>query len=218
MRKTRTTSFHGAWKNGTIPVELLRARLRNEMAACIDPAPVLAALSRQMEEWRFNLEWQDADPQPGQWAELLLKIRVPDVPDYCEVADIGHSLRALPAFVIGVMSGELFKRADVGTATLLERMRNDAIDTGAASPDDANLLRGVVADMVAGLAYVKGKRGPKLKRDIGPTIRAVHAAIVANSTMGDVPARELAADLLIICGIPAPTSRSRLAELFSRAD
>lgn len=198
--------------DGTIPVGLVRVRLANERAAKVDPEPVIAVLSREMEVWRFNLQRLDADPQPAQWRELVSKVEIPELPTFAEMVEVRRSINALPAKVIGVMTAELFKRAGIGRPALLERMQ-EAAWNGTADPADAALLRGVVADMAEALGHVKGKRGPRLKQDIGPVLRAVHGAIMANSSMGDVPARDLASDLLNMCGIAAPKGRSRLAEL-----
>ncbi|KAF1721966.1 hypothetical protein CSC75_04395 [Pseudoxanthomonas wuyuanensis] len=171
-----------------------------------------------MELWRFNLQRQDADPQPAQWVDLLHAIKVPDTPNFRDVDTLRAQVEALPVRVAGVLNEVLFKRAEIGRVALFERMMRDATPRNAtASPADVVLLRGALVDMIESLRYVRGRRGPKLKQDIGPVLRAVHAAIVTNSRMADVPARELAADLLVMCGIPAPKGRSRLSELFSPA-
>src|SRR5690606_13886327 len=130
----------------------------------------------------FNLQRLDADPQPAQWRELVSKVEIPELPTFAEMVEVRRSINALPATVIGVMSAELFKRAEIGKSTLLDRMQATAAVSGMAAPEDAALLRGVIADMAEALGHVKGKRGPRLKQDIGPVLRAVHGAIMANSS------------------------------------
>lgn len=209
MTKRKTAPFHGAWMNRQVPDPLLRKRMSNEADVEIDAAAVIVVLSRQMELWRFNLEWQTTDPEPSQWASLLRAIKVPQSPTRLEVIELRHRVHtSLPAHVIAVLNDVLFRRAEVWTVALFDRML-------AGDPASVDVLRVALVDMAESAKLVKGKRGPRLKQDIGPTLRAVHRAILENSQMPDVPARALAADLLRICGIPAPESRSQLAKLLA---
>lgn len=217
MTKKKTGVFKGAWMDGRVPEPVLRGRMAAYRREAINPEPVIAALSRQMELRRFWIDRQAVEPEPADWASLLRSVRVTDAPDFREVDVIRNQVHALPAHVIAVLNQALFERAGIGSVALFERMMRAAtVGDGFAGPGDVALLRSVLADMIEGLQHVTGKRGPRY--DVVPALRAVHRAIVENSAMADVAARTLAADLLNDCGIRAPTGRSRLAQIFSKSD
>lgn len=234
MTKRKNDSFNGAWMSSRLtdaaPVptwaddatraalverdaeaesaawQRIADRVTNEPGD-IDPAPVLAALRRAVEVWRFEQQRYAATPEVKQWGGLLRKVRVPESLDPFAALELQNAIRRLPAQVQGVLDHELFRRADIGASALFHRMREG--DTTA-----PELLRSVLSDMAAGLALVRAKRGPRLRAIMVDHLRHVHTAIVAASKVSDVPARALAADLLREVGIPAPAGRSQLAEIF----
>lgn len=208
MTKAKHGSFQGAWMDGRIPVELIMKRLNNEPSANkkgggYDAAPVLRVLSRQVEIWLFDQARRDAEPEPAQWPDRLSAILVPVQPSPAELLTLKRAIRSLPKLVLAGLDLHLFRALEIGCIALLAR---DPF-----SADDANSLRDALAGVVADLARSVGKRGPK--RDTATPLRAVVHALQAASAIKPPAARVLAADLLRLCDIPAPASRTHLAAL-----
>lgn len=166
---------------------------------------VLEVVLRQLEVWRFDQQRRDAEPEPAEWAGLISKINVPDRPGLLDVLEIDRGIGRLPLHVRAVLDTALFNAIGVGRVGLMERMRQNP------GPEDASLLRETLAEMAAAANQLKGKRGTK--RDVGPHLRAVCAALQTHCDFSLPAARPVAAELLRLAGIPAPTSRSRLTEL-----
>lgn len=236
MTKRKTSPFSGAWMSSLLveakPVpawanveekEALEqevsegdarkwneifSRIRNEPGN-IDPGPVMAALMRAVEVWRFERQRCAADPEPAQWASILRAIEVPNAPMPGQIDMLNTEVSRLPAQVIGVLNTALFRRCEVGTSRIFERMREG-------DEASAAMLRDTLRDMIDALRGLRGRSGPRLRPVMAARLRAVHAAIVAASDVKPAPARALAAGLLRQCGIPAPEGRSQLADLFRK--
>ncbi len=242
MTKRKSAPFHGGWMNPNLTesepmpswlpesertdrerafesgeaeaaAEIMQ-RIRSEPGD-IEPEPVIAVLRDELARFRFNRQWQDEDPEPKQWNTLLRKIHIPDVLDFHNVDALSTQCRALPAHVIGVLNGELFKRAGIGCGPLFVRMMKDATDRDAtASQTDADLLRSILADMIESLRYVRGKPGRQARNNAGSAFRALVAVIMANAQkMKETDARALAAELLANVGIPISQNRQNLSKL-----
>lgn len=207
MTRPAGQRFGGAWMNPTIPDSLLAATIANHPGGgSINTKRVLEILGRQMEVWRFDLERRNTEPQPAQWAGLVRKIVIPADPELIDVMQIDYETQLLPAQVLGALSHELYRRCNMSRLALFDRVRAGEIEL-------LDTLREVLNDMAGQLDYIRGKTGPQA--DIGPAFRAVHAALLDGSDLKDGAARELTGELLNMCGIPAPRSRSRQAELIA---
>src|SRR5690606_23275317 len=108
----------------------IQERIRNEPGR-IEPDPVIAVIRRQLETWRWERQRKDQDPEPSQWASLILAVKVPARPDFAQVVEIRRTVHALPAQVLGVLNDALFQRAEIGTVALFTRMSDAAMEQGA---------------------------------------------------------------------------------------
>ena len=205
MTKKKTGVFTSAWMDGRVPEKLIRQRLANETSANIATDPVLAALRRALEVWRFNQSWRATEPPPAAWAGLIAAIEVPVPMTVRDAIELRSRVWKLPRHVLAFVDHHLFLAAEIGRVALFKRLYDEPTDA------DAALLRDTLRDIHDGLRLMSGKRGPK--QDTATPLRAVAQAIANHSSMKAVPARDLAADLLRICGIPAPEGRSQLAAL-----
>lgn len=242
MTKRKTQPLHSAWMNANLTESTpvpgwlseaereqrehahrdsesqaesdIRKRIEAEPGN-IHPAPVIAALRRQLELFRLGRQRQEREPEVAQWAGLLRNIKVSDAPNYREVDTLRAQVSALPLHPAGVLNEALFLRAEIGRVALFERMMRDAgkLD-GIASPVDVELLRGVLADMIDGLHYIRGKTGRNAHNDTGPAFRALVASIMKNAEgVKETAARALAAELLKDYGILITQDRTNLAKL-----
>jgi hypothetical protein len=190
-----------AWRD----IEL---RVRNEPGVR-DPAPIMAALRRAVEVWRFERQRYEADPQPAQWESLLRAIEVPDTADLRGIEAFRRAVHRLPAHVLAILNTVLFERASIGTVVLFQRIQEG-------DRDMLPLLRDALRDMADGLKHVRARPGPGRLKPVSTTqLRLVHAAITTTSEVPTLRARELAAALLRLCAIPAPSTRGQLAKLLA---
>lgn len=205
MTKRKTGAFAGAWLDDRIPVAQLRARLEAESVYTVDVDAVLLTLRRAMEIWRFDLARRSAEPQPAEWRGLVEAIAVPESPDPLQMLRIQEQITRLPAQVIAALDIAIYREHEIGFRQLLDRIVHEA--------DSAHvgILRSALERVAAECGRIRGKRGPR--QDPAPAVRAVTVALQQNSTMRAVAARQLAAELLIIAGIPAPQGRSQLAKI-----
>lgn len=189
--------------DGRMPDALVITRLRTE-SATIDPAPVLAALCRSMELWRFDQKRQAAEPEPAEWAGLVAAIAVDSPVTHEGALLLTRRIGALPAQVLAWIDTALFEDRRIGRVQLIARLTESPND------QDAQVLRDALERVRVFLENVRGKRGPR--HAVGPHLRRVVALLVEQG-IPSVRARVLAADLLRLCGIPAPEGRSQLAAL-----
>lgn len=171
----------------------------------IQPEPILDELLRQAGIYRFEAERIAVEPAPAEWAGLIADIEVPDRPNWLQALEIRRQVGRLPLHALAVLDTLLFRVIGMGRVGLLQRLCESP------SPEDAQLLRHALADMVEGLAGLKGKRGPR--QDVGPAFRSLTAVILSNSGLKVGPAHQLAAELLRACGIKCPSSRGQLSKL-----
>lgn len=176
-----------------------------------DTVSIICALSRQLEIWRFDQKRIETEPEQAEWARLIAGIRITDAPTHAEAFEICQKVRRLPLRVLAVLDAALFKAAKVGRIELLDRLYFEP------TASDARLLRDTLTAMRESLAYVSGKRGPKLKKiSAGPAFRAVTAAIIRHSSLKKNRAMELAAALLNERGVDVPKGTSQQYALMKK--
>lgn len=205
MTKPRTGVFRGAWVDGTVPVTQLRERINAEPGS-IDADPVISVVSKQRAAWKFDKLRRDTEPEPAQWADLVKAVSIPaSATDHKGLTRLKADIDRLPPRALAELDGYIFRSCSVGWRGLVARV----LDTG--DPADMEVIREALTVLSDALPRVRGKRGPKW--DPGPALRAITEAILTHSDLRPVPARQLAAELLNVCGIRVPSGRSQLAKL-----
>jgi hypothetical protein len=203
MTKKKTEHFSGTWMDGRLPEALLRPILDKHIVFEDDKRRILSVLSRQIEIWRFEFERRAKEPEPAQWASLVAAVEVPNRPDALSLMELNRALRKLPLHVQAVLAQAVFEQFECSIETLCTALHSER----------RLWLSGWLQQAVTELKRLRGKRGPRA--NVADPLRAVHAVIFEVKATRGTDRRKLAAELLKVCGIPAPTSRARLAAMLA---